>query len=185
MIKINDKKGVSPLIAWVLIISFAIAMALLVTKWVVDNVENVEFGEDDQLYCKDISIFITDVCKTNQDKIQISMTNNGNFKVDRLSIGMETTHKPESWCLKLNVQGFNPQSSYQYLLPFGEMTGRLIGDETSVYQDCDTIVQEVPQPGEIIKKIAIVPWIKIEGRPISCIEKKVELNQNIQNCPPP
>ena len=159
-------------------------MALLVTKWVTDNIKNVDFNEEDQLYCKDTSVFITDVCKTAQDKVQISMQNNGNFKIDRLSIGMETTHKPESWCLKLSVQGFNPSSAYQYDLKFGKMTGRLIGDEISVYQDCDTITQESPQPAEIIKKIAIVPWIKIEDKSISCIEKKVELNQDIPNCQP-
>lgn len=176
----KNKRGISPLIAWVLLVSFAIAMALLVTKWVVDNVKDIEFT-DDQAYCDDASITLTNVCITsegvNTGQINISMKNNGDFRIDRLSIGRETDKKPEEWCLKLNVDNFNPGTEFIYFLKIGKMTGSLIGDDTTMYQDCDDVSENIIEP-EGVTKIAIVPWIKIGDKSLACVNKKIEINKN-------
>lgn len=183
----RNKRGVSPLVAWVLLISFAIAMGLLVTKWVVDNVKNVEFEPNKDVYCNDVAGYISDVCKVttgqNANKIQVTLKNTGNFKITRISLGRETTHKPEEWCLKLNAQNFNPQSDYVYYLTIGKMTGNIIGNESTVYQNCDTVIENINQD-ERMTSIAMVPWISIEDKATSCIDKKVELdNLNVPDCP--
>ncbi|MFH1377021.1 MAG: hypothetical protein ABIH25_05290 [Candidatus Woesearchaeota archaeon] len=182
------KRGISPLISWVLLISFAIAMALLVTKWVIDNVENIDIG-DEEYYCDDVSISIKNVCIVvegggNTGDIEIKMKNNGNFKITRLSLGRETTEKPEEWCLKLNVQNLNPgqENEPPYYLTIGPMSENLIGNDTTVYQNCDEVEQVYNPEDEKVMSVAVVPWIEIEDKSIACISKKVEIDGIVPDC---
>lgn len=174
----KNKRGVSPLIAWVLLISFTIAMGLLITKWVVDQIGDTEFDTDEELYCVDVSILMmSDPVRTNPGEVDFILKNNGNFRIKRISLGRETTERAEEWCLQLNIDigggsPFNPGTEYTHTLKIGDMQGNLVGNETTIYQMCEDVTQSAI-PEEKLLSISIVPWIEIEDEPIACIDKKI------------
>ena len=99
-------KGVSPLIAWVLLVGFSVTAGLLVTKWVIDEFSDFELPADQESYCNDVQIKLEDVCILStayNDTIRINLTNEGFFTVKRLNLGRATTSHSKEWCTMLNA----------------------------------------------------------------------------------
>jgi len=77
-------KGVSPLIATVLLIGFTVAMAFLVSKWgfkiTRSGLETIEDYATQSLYCDEVSIDV--YCKDDNKLIK----NRGAFKINKLIV---------------------------------------------------------------------------------------------------
>ena len=84
----ETKKGVSPLIATVLLISFAVALGLLVMEIANKIVENADTAAS----CKDARITVTDVCYTD-GKIRMSILNGDKTRVDGIKMIVESVSK--------------------------------------------------------------------------------------------
>ena len=76
------KKGISPLIATVLLIAFTIAIAVIIMRWGTDFVKNITKSTEEStemaLKCTDLKIEMSDIdCTDNK----LKLTNNGNIEI--------------------------------------------------------------------------------------------------------
>ena len=156
--KIKNKKGVSPLIAWVLLIGLSVSIGFLIINWAVQNIPE---PEPELSFCDDVSLFL--VSSSNEDLGQISfdVVNNGLFNITKFSFGVI---KPEEY--------ENAQCIYSAEVAPGTELSLQIGLETE-YDDlnCPAEGDGIGRAGEVY----LIPWIRpIEGEDaINCNGKKL------------
>ena len=177
-----NKKAVSPIIGWVLLFGFAISTATFVGMWMLDQAENIEIpGAGPDIYCNDVKLSINNVCKnTNNKTIDFNITNTGNFKVWRYTVGRDTTPKPDQWCLQLNTN-LNPGDEQSFKLSIDGQMDSVIGGETpeSWYADCTTIL--TPSSLETVNEAKFIPWIRIEDEMMYCPYQNLILTNSNSN----
>lgn len=173
------KRGISPLIAWVLLIGFSITAGLLVTRWAIDEFSNVSFPEDTDVYCDNLQLDIDEVCidNPNNNSVRLNLSNEGSFTIKKLSIGRATTSYPMEFCTLLNLN----------LAPNNVIvTSFLAGSDNSLYSniretDCSILSgNDLFNSTHNLTKIEITPWIEIEDNDFHCIEKGITLNNILE-----
>jgi len=85
---IKERKGVSPLIATVLIIGFTVVLAVLVINWALpfvrDLQEQTEESSNIQITCaQDVIFSIRDVCDSGANQVKLTISNDGNKDIDK------------------------------------------------------------------------------------------------------
>jgi flagellin-like protein len=86
-----EEKGISPLIATVLLIGFTVALAAIIITWggrfITDTTERVDTQTGAQLTCTDLDFKITDViCNDVVKKTRITVDNRVSIPIDSLTI---------------------------------------------------------------------------------------------------
>lgn len=177
------KKGISPIVSWVLIISFSVAIAMVVVPTLIDRAK--EFKLDPNIdYCDDVSISIKDICKLSDGVLRITVNNNGGFSIQEVTIGRTTNSSSEQWCSYSSISDYFP------LIPGDTSLIELSLGEQFVFditQESFTVCSNVDL-GENLSavEIAIVPWVRPdpESEIIHCDDKKVIWDDtNILNTP--
>lgn len=171
----KNKRGLSPLIAWVLLIGFSVAAALLITSWAVNEFSNLEFPQDES-YCENIQLELDSICISSDDTVRLNLSNEGYFSIKRLTVGRETTSYSEEWCTMLNID-ITPNSNISKLFKAGsENSGYSNIRET----ECSELQGGVNfNSSHNLTKIEIVPWGEIDGESFHCIEKAIFLNNSL------
>lgn len=153
----KTKKAISPLISWVLLVGFTIAMAALVTNWVIDqtkkfNPEDVVGGS--KIYCQDVVLNIEEVsCRGScENTLYLKLKNKGKFTITKIK-GMGIGIGPNS------ISGF-PSGG---LVPGGEPIEITLG----------FIKQESGN------EIEIIPAIKVEDKEYYCGESPAVINDMV------
>ncbi len=185
------KRGISPLISWVLIIGFAVSAGILITQWTVKLIEDTQFPEDKDTYCNDVQMEIIDVC-VNNSNAKVTIQNEGSFSIKRISFGRQTSIFSKEWCLKL-LQG--TQIGAQMITPGGvKLVEFAAGSNNTNYNplgdtNCDDLTGGFNfGVGGIhnLTEIELVPWIKPEEEAFQCSRKGIILNISDginTNCP--
>lgn len=92
MHKTTNKKGVSPLIAWVLILGFSITLAGIVTNWYMKSAEQMTESTittlEGGMECNEVSINVAYTYKDPNCWLKIS--NTGKFQIDSVKINTVT-----------------------------------------------------------------------------------------------
>ena len=146
------KKGISPLIATVILIAFTIAIAVTVSQFTIKTVEKeLDILKDystESLYCDNIAV-TADICKFSTDNYQIvSLTNRGTLKMtDFVVIGKSKESLGD---------GISP------------------GDNKIIGFNVDLSSNEV-------KRIDIIPFIEIDEEKIACVASKYVVSEEILN----
>ncbi len=89
---ISNKRGISPLIATVLIIGFTVALAAVIMVWgqgfIKDMQAKTESGAAVQLVCaQDVTIDLSQAClDSTTDQLRITVKNNGNKDIKKLTV---------------------------------------------------------------------------------------------------
>lgn len=85
----STKKGISPLIATVLLIGFSVALAAVVMTWGLDYVKNTQQNVGDKtqqfLKCSDLNFEISDVDCANDE---VTVQNNANIDIANVTLRM-------------------------------------------------------------------------------------------------
>ena len=178
-----NKRGISPLIAWVLLVGIAVAVGLVVTQWAIKEFQDLDFPEDKETYCNDVDIKLEEICiqfspDNINDSIRLNITNEGFFSVRRLTIGRQTTAFSEEWCTMLNVLiDPNLNQTIEFKAGSKNLDYKNI-EETS----CQTSLTGGFTFNESHKllKIEIVPWIEINDETFHCIGKGILLNNSLE-----
>jgi hypothetical protein len=172
----RTKRGVSPLIAWVLIIGFAVSAGILITQWALNLADNIDIQQGDEIYCQDVQIDLEKACVSG-DNITIELSNKGLFSIKRLSLGRQTTIFSKEWCLKLLPSSNSIKPGEGKNITFKAGTNNTdynpLGD-TSCDSDLNGMVNFIDQHN--LTKLEIVPWIKPGEEAIQCVEKGLILN---------
>src|SRR3990170_4922719 len=82
----KNKKGLTPLLSWVLVIGFAVALGAFVSGWAIDLIKDLNFRDDPGLYCDNAQLSLT-VCKNPDMKtMNVTVYNKGLYNVTRLTL---------------------------------------------------------------------------------------------------
>ncbi len=155
---IQNKKGISPLIATVLLIGFAIAIAILIWMWygniVNERTAKISAQGNGEIICSSqINYNIKSVC-ISDDNIIVKIENKGadinNFKI--------TLTGDSSKIDTINV---------------GTSIAKTQTKEISAYMNTIKI--------GAVKKVSIIPVVNIQGLDSACLQKKQE-STNIKPC---
>lgn len=169
------KKSISPLISWILIVAFVIAIGAFVTTWMIDYVKsiNLDKGVQNDLYC-DVQLSVIDACRSYDNRTFIAnLTNNGKFSVIALTFNRETSESPISSCLILNTN-MAPGSQFDYQLA-------LANNFTDSISECPQSSFLNFPANESVLEVSVIPWVKIKDNTISCPQKKITINENNLN----
>ena len=176
-IKTDMKRGISPLISFLLIVTLSVSIGFLVIDALISEVEKVDISPDVE-YCNDVSISVEGVCVNSGSIVVINVTSNGAFSVHKFSLGRMTNVSSLQWC--------DFTTSSYYPLNFDEMRSY----EVSLKQDYTVAVNESTQecifagipsgtPDRAVAEIRVVAWIKPEGELISCKSKEIIITENL------
>ena len=150
----KDKRGVSPLIAAVLLVGFAVAMAAFVSTFVIKKTEEFKpesFIQDSAL-CESVSISY-ELMKNNNGDILLNFDDAGDINIMH---GLTIKNKGPFTVYKITI---NPpgQKSQEYAINDGIKPGKFLGGETIAD------ATELPlgfKKTTTDNTIKIVPWIK-------------------------
>ncbi len=171
------KRGISPLISWILIISFSIAIAMLVIPVFVDQAETISehfFSENSNNvdYCNDVSVSIEQVCKRN-GRLEMKIDNNGDYSLYKLTVGRVTNISALQWCEYDNISVIPSDGEDFYLNLDADYS--LSADMDSLF-DCNESEGSGSTTSAV--KLEIIPWIKPdpEGDLIFCENRKLVID---------
>ncbi len=140
------RKGISPLIATILIIGFTVALAAVIMTWgqsfVKVMTKGTEANTEKQLACSKVLFTITDACADIPvEEVQITISNEGNQKIESFIIRIHS--QPGN----MAVTDFNVNS----LDPFG----------------IKTAYEPFPDTAEV-RLIEAIPTVNVLGEMVTC-----------------
>lgn len=141
-----QKKGISPLIATILIIGFTVALAAVIMTWGSSFTKTITQGTEEttneQLVCaQDVLFTITDAC-SGLDKINITISNDGSKKI-------------ESFTARYYIANDNVKANtFLSLDPFVVKT----------YTNGSTLVGIA----NTVKRVELIPIVKVDANLITC-----------------
>ncbi len=169
-----NKKGISPLIATVLIIGFTVALAAVIMVWgqgfIKGMQEKTQSTSDAQLACaQDVVVTVSDACIDGVAGIKVTIKNDGNKNVDSLTLrAYEQTSKIASVSNAL-TGALNAFAVKTVTVPAASLVGV-------------TLAQ--------VKQVEAIPIITVAGKQITCAQS-VSLfpigalpAAALPNCPP-
>jgi len=147
----KNKSGVSPLIAWMLLISLSVAIGFFVINWAIENIPE---PKPDFNYCEDVSLSFKNPEYTTSDppSFKVTLINNGYFNIDKISLGAKSLIGNEKW--------------YEIIILGGD--GIEPNGEANITQGLEGITD--------LSEVVIVPWLDIEGEIINCNDRKIIIN---------
>jgi hypothetical protein len=154
------KRGISPLISWVLIVALSVAIGAVVVPVILDKANEWDFDPPLE-YCNDISISLKGVCKESDGVLHVNLSNNGDFSIQKITVGKTTNVTSEQWCTYSGLSSYfplTPGSMVEIPFSLNENYTSDITNETSV--GCSALSQTDSIVGAA--KLEIVPWINPE-----------------------
>ncbi len=173
----KSRKGISPLIAWVLLIGLSVSIGFLVINW---TMEAIPEPKPDFSFCDDISLLLVDYT-INDNEVLFEIINNGLFSVNKWSFGVTKSYAgvEGQWCEEISIP--------YHLVP-GE--DDILEFNMGIYSNpsCSSYDSDIDGDGEIDitlpEEIVLVPWIMPMGQQdsseedpyINCNDKKITIN---------
>lgn len=155
---VSNKRGISPLIATVLIIGFTVALAAVIMVWgqgfIKGMQEKTEAGADVQLICaQDVSMSVSDVCEEKDDATG-ELT--GNLKVTVKNDGSKALSK-------ITLRLYESASNIGTVeLP------QLDAFDVKTYPVAASVF--APMLSTAIKQVEGIPIVTIEGKEVPCTQ---------------
>ena len=179
------KRGISPLISWVVLVGFAVAAGLLVTQWAIQQFQDIDLPEDKEGYCDSVDLKVVGNCiDFTGNEATITIKNEGVFTIKRITFGRAAASLAEGWCLDLlNERAIPPNEqgplTYWITAPVDETY--YTHDSTTTFSCADLGGGSSILIGDI-NSLELVPWIEIEGDAFFCYDKRITLKSPITEC---
>ena len=168
------KRGVSPLLSFILVLLLALAIYIFLFPWFTTITqkfsEGTEASSERPLHCDNIYLSVNKVTrKRDEINVTINVKNSGTFIIERFTVTRETAYHPESSCLMLNTD-LEPNENKDIVVPIFSpfnLTSSLCPGQINPAQIVPCIN---------IKKIELVPWINVDGVDIACVDRLLEVD---------
>jgi hypothetical protein len=170
-----NKKAVSPLIAYILLIGMVVAMSAIVGNFLIKQSRSINFeSKEIEIYCSDVAIDGYPVCLAGTSGIGINITNRGYYNVSDFSIVKRENNVVTTLTLKDNSYSF---STYLPIPNNGQLNPITQAQLSPESKGLLKVV--INQKNLIDTEILITPILKINDKIASCNEKVFKLS-NIQ-----
>lgn len=179
-IKIKGKKGISVMIGYVLLITFAIIISIIVYNWMQSYVPS------DDVECEDgVSVIIEDYeCDISDNgQLNVTLRNNGLFNIDGIIIYGKNETTQEIATIDLSSTFISEEISNftggKVIFSQEEKNSMKPNDE----QDIKFNLTALPEKQREIKEIEIVPvkYVEVGERNLEAICSESRITENI-NC---
>jgi FlaG/FlaF family flagellin (archaellin) len=148
----STKKAMSPLIATVLVIAFAVAIGVMIMNWTTSFEENGSQASSKD-YCNGLALSVNPVACFDGSNVVIHVKNTGSEKFDGIMLNSVTESGELDF--KIKDSSMIPRESADKKIPF-QYSG---GDVT----------------------INVVPFVMVEGSAVACLEGSYS-QSNLPNC---
>lgn len=170
----GNKKGVSPLIATVLLIAFSVALGAVVMNWgtsyVRDTSEASEANSDDKVMCSTV----VDVEFTEVNGVKRVFYSNGTANIT-LIIGVRNTGNQDINGFYVSMIGNTDIRTEKYEFNSGSILLKGYAKSfNQVFNDSITVTEYLT--GDKLVGIELVPFTMVNGREVTCAGKSIKLN---------
>ncbi|MBS3155545.1 hypothetical protein J4404_03555 [Candidatus Woesearchaeota archaeon] len=178
------KKGISPLIAYILLIGMTVAMSVTVSIYLKNQAQSINFNSKEiEVYCADVAMDAELVCKNSENVLGFNLTNRGYYSISNLTIsskisGVTTTLDLNSGAYQWNIYTDNS---------LGDSDNEAISPKEKALLLIALDLTDLTPANPI--EITITPSITIDDKGAVCNEKVFKLsisNNNINgldSCP--
>ena len=176
------KRGITPLIAWVLLFGFAVAAGAFIYGWVGDWLPGIQLQAKPELYCDDVQISFENSCRlldgAESKNLNLTINNKGSFTITRLTV--QRTAGATGSCLQLiEITPSDQPKSFE--VPFNTTLTSLVNlsdpNQAPYMKDCVVAAgQATTNPSLNFTEISIIPWISKDSETFPCVDKKITLN---------
>lgn len=178
------KRGVSPLIAWVLLVGFAVVMGAFIFTWTRGTLTDLRIGEsqEKELYCEGVSFSIDYVCKDvdEPDKLHAKINNKGNYAITAMTISLDfNDDQPQGYCyrsfsdLMSSFEVGGVSYTYEMGLPLVYLDTLLVGVDDQQGLTSTDCTDGTDYDNKDLAYLGLVPWITIEEESFPCTNKQV------------
>jgi len=157
------KKGISPLIATVLIIGFTVALAAIIMTWGTTFSKSMQKGSEDQanlqMVCaQDVQYTLSSACAVDANTVRVTIKNDGSIDLVNMTARMFTSPS--------DVEAVD---------------GIVDGAGASGLAKYDIGVFDVTWTGEAqnVKMVEIVPVIEVGGKQVTCAQTVEEIGDDL------
>ena len=174
------KKGISPLLSWVLLIGFAISMGTLILIWSTDLIGDLDLGGNEiaEMYCNNVKIDIEEIhVDPLEDSINATLRNVGERKIRALTFSKETNNSPSAHCYELNLDISIGDTEL-----FGPLSLDVANLSSTGIDQCKSY-NKIPGQARptTLYMISLVPWIEVDGELITCNDQEFRLDSEKGN----
>lgn len=155
----SNKRGISPLIATVLIIGFTVALAAVIMVWgqgfIKDMQSKTQAESDIQLSCaQDVKLEVSDACRESGDaNLKVTVKNDGNKDLTSLTLrAYESSSKIASTSDTGALGSLAAFGVKTFTIPSALLTGGTTGITTLAS----------------LKQVEIIPHITVSGKDTTC-----------------
>jgi hypothetical protein len=174
-IKVSMKRGISPLISYILIVTLSVSIGFLVINALTNEISKIEIDSGIE-YCEDVSISVDGFCVNSDNIIIVNVTSTGAFSVHKFSFGRITDVAALQWC----------DATFEPPLDFGIETQYEINLEQNYNVAVNESTMECMSSSYLsgtsessVAEIRVMPWIKPEGELISCKDKEIIITEDL------
>ena len=157
---INMKRGISPLISWVLIVAMVVALGAVVVPTMIEWAKEWKFDPPLE-HCEDVAISLKGVCKDSDGVLYVNLSNNGDFSIQKITVGRVTNLTSEQWCAYSELDSYLPLSPGLVIeIPFSLNKNYTFDVTNESFVGCSDLGIVNSVAGAV--KLEVVPWIKPE-----------------------
>lgn len=170
--QIKNKKGVSLMISYVLLIAIVIGLSIGIYAWFRIIASDIKPAID----CKEGTSLIINNYTCNSSGISFELKNNGRFNINGfiLSVGDDANRAPVNYLGPANVANIYPEKGYYNFSSVLEPNNIERANYLNRLWNGDAIGFDE------IKVVQIQPFIISENTPVICKDKLFK--QNLENC---
>lgn len=163
------KKGISPLIAYILLIGMTVAMSVTVSIYLKNQAQGINFNSKEvEVYCADVAMDAELVCanpiegSANMYILGLNINNRGYYSISNLIVSKKEiitkTLNPDEFSFFVYKSDGFLESTIQPIKPSGKALLKIVVDKS------------------IIQEITIAPSIIIDNKGAICNEKVFKLS---------
>jgi len=156
-----NKRGISPLIATVLIIGFTVALAAVIMTWgqsfSKSMSESTEETTNVQLTCTRDVVFVLDTVCSDTGKLRLTVENNGNKNLDEITARIKVDATTVDVVTNLTLYPRNPA---------GTVTAGLKAYDLGIYEIPDALL--VDTSAADVTEVELIAVITVGGKEVTC-----------------
>lgn len=172
------KRGVSPLISWILLVGMTVSIGSMVYFWATNFARNVNIDNtDNSIYCDNVALKLVSSCRDGS-RLNINVTNSGSYNITTMTFTRTTELLPTASCIIFNEPPLAPGKMFNYSFDLSSDIPNVteIGIcPTSPRVDLDANLLD----------FNIIPWITIRNdessKDIACSDRKLPISYTDMN----
>jgi hypothetical protein len=163
------KKGISPLISWVLLVAMSIAIGSIVYFWAINLGHNIKIGNPQDLYCDNTQLKALGVCR-DQNLLVMNLSNTGSYNITSITFYKDTESTVPGSCIVLLEPSLKPGTSILYKI---NIDTNFSSDN---FDQCEQ--NPIRNPSNTnVTEFSAIPWVYQDNKNTDCPDSKIVLNK--------